>query len=87
LAPLPVAATPPNNRKRIAVAVLVAVVAAVLGFFGVRLIAEFATADASAASSSTSTTPALSSATTAPAAMSSAFTSAGSAALISLTVA
>ena len=46
LAPLPLAATETPRRGRMVAAILVAVVAAVLGFFGVRVIADLATDDA-----------------------------------------
>jgi hypothetical protein len=46
LAPLPVAAADTPRRGRILAAILVAVVAAVLGFFGVRAIADMASQDA-----------------------------------------
>jgi hypothetical protein len=46
---LPAAAPPTNNRNRVVAAIIVAIVAAVLGFFGVRLIADAATADAAPA--------------------------------------
>jgi len=42
LAPLPETAPPESNRNRILLAVLVALIAAVAGFFGVRLIADAA---------------------------------------------
>ena len=42
LAPLPDTAPPESNRNRILLAVLVALIAAVAGFFGVRLIADAA---------------------------------------------
>jgi len=59
LAPLPASASPPNNRNRIIAAVLVAIVAAVLGFFGVRLIAEVATDGAQAVPTAAVETPAV----------------------------
>ena len=49
LAPLPVAAADPPHRGRILAAILVALVAAVLGFFGVRVIADLAGQDAATA--------------------------------------
>jgi serine/threonine protein kinase len=48
LAPLPLAAPETPRRGRMLAAVLVAVVAAVLGYFGVRVIADLATEDAAA---------------------------------------
>jgi len=48
LAPLPETAAETPDRKRVIVAVLVALVAAVAGFFGVRIIADLATEGASA---------------------------------------
>jgi hypothetical protein len=49
LAPLPETAADTPDRKRIVVAVLVALVAAVAGFFGVRIIADLASDGAAAA--------------------------------------
>jgi len=49
LAPLPETAAETPNRTRVIVAVLVALVAAVAGFFGVRIIADLATEGAAAA--------------------------------------
>jgi eukaryotic-like serine/threonine-protein kinase len=49
LAPLPVAAAEPANRGRIVAAILVAVLAALAGYFGVRIIADLATNNAAPA--------------------------------------
>ncbi len=51
LAPLPLAAAETPRRARIVAAIVVALVAAVLGFFGVRVIAAMASDDAATASS------------------------------------
>ncbi len=56
LAPLPAAAAETPHRGRMIAVILVAVVAAVLGFFGVRVIADMATEGAAAASPSASAT-------------------------------
>jgi hypothetical protein len=50
LAPLPETAAESPHRLRLVAAVLVALVAAVAGFFGVRIIADLATEGASAGS-------------------------------------
>jgi eukaryotic-like serine/threonine-protein kinase len=49
LAPLPVAVAEPAHRGRILTAILVAVLAAIAGFFGVRIIADLATDNAAPA--------------------------------------
>ena len=56
LAPLPLAAPETPRRGRMLAAVLVAVVAAVLGYFGVRVIADLASEDAAAPTVSSSAT-------------------------------
>ncbi len=53
LAPLPLAAPEPSSRLRVLAAVLVALIAAVAGFFGVRFIADIATDGASSPTSIT----------------------------------
>ncbi|MET0866075.1 MAG: hypothetical protein ABWZ98_17215, partial [Nakamurella sp.] len=55
LAPLPATADGPAGHGRVIAAIVAALIAAVIGFFGVRVIADLATDDSAAATSSVST--------------------------------